>query len=130
VFAADVAEVPVVPIVLQVLGDVLGSEGDLRGGCPGAACAPVCALESAGQGFEASRRPAGAVMPGALVAAEPPASRAFAAGAVPGRGQELTEDPQVVVGEDAGGGGDEGGGWPGVQRQGVAERAPPGTIRG
>jgi hypothetical protein len=34
---ADVAEVPVVPVVLQVLRDVLGSEGDLRGWCPASA---------------------------------------------------------------------------------------------
>ncbi len=31
---ADVAQVLVVPVVLQVLGDMLRSEGDLRGGCP------------------------------------------------------------------------------------------------
>ena len=31
---AYVAEVRVVPVVLQVLGDALGSESDLRGGCP------------------------------------------------------------------------------------------------
>ena len=34
---ADVAEVLVVPVVLQVLGDVLGSEADLGGGCPASA---------------------------------------------------------------------------------------------
>ena len=34
---ADVAEVLVVPVVLQVLGDVLGSETDLGGGCPASA---------------------------------------------------------------------------------------------
>jgi len=34
---ADAAEVLVVPVVLQVLGDVLGSEGDLRGRCPASA---------------------------------------------------------------------------------------------
>ncbi len=65
-------------------------------------------------------------MPGALVAADPPASRAFAAGAVPGGGQELAEDPQVTAIEDAGGGGDEGGARPRVQRLGVAECVPPG----
>ena len=50
--AADVAEVLVMPVVLQVLGDVLGSEADLRGGCPASACAPVCALEAVHQGFQ------------------------------------------------------------------------------
>src|SRR5947208_6281702 len=94
---------------------MIGSEGDLRGGCPASACAPVGALEAAGQGFEGVPESARAVVPGALVAADPPASRAFAAGAVPGRGQELAEDPQVAVGEDAGGGGDEGGCCPSLK---------------
>ena len=60
-------------------------------------------------------------MSGALVAAKPPASRAFAAGAVPGRGQDFAEDPQVVAVEDAGGGGDERGAWARVQRR-VSQR--------
>lgn len=54
---ADVAEVLVIPVVLQVLGDVLGSEGNLRDGRPASACAPVGALESSGQGSSASRNP-------------------------------------------------------------------------
>ena len=35
--AADAAEVLVVPVVLQVLGDVPGSESELGGGCPASA---------------------------------------------------------------------------------------------
>src|ERR1039457_5259956 len=123
---ADVAEVLAVPVVLQVLGDVLGREGDLGGGCPASAGAPVCALEAVHQGFERVPESAGAVVPGALVAAEPPASRAFPAGAVPGRGQELAEGPQVAAVEDAGGGGDEAGAWVRVQRRGVADGVAPG----
>jgi len=34
---ADVAEVLAVPVVLEVLGDVLGSEPGLGGGCPATA---------------------------------------------------------------------------------------------
>ena len=34
---ADMAEVLVIPVVLQELGDVLGSESDLRGWCPASA---------------------------------------------------------------------------------------------
>src|SRR6185437_8062793 len=107
-------------------GDVLGSEGNLRDGCPASACAPVGALESSGQGLERIPEPARAVVPGALVAADPPASRVLAGSAVPGRGQELAEDPQVAAVENAGGGGDEGGGGMRVQRRGAAERVPPG----
>ena len=65
-------------------------------------------------------------MPGALVAADPPASRAFPAGAVPRRGQKVAEGPQVAAVEDVNSGGDEGGARARVQRRGVAERVAPG----
>src|SRR5260370_13563336 len=61
------------------------------------------------------------VVSGALVAAEPPAPRALAVGAVPGGRDEFAEDPQVIAVEDAGGGGDEGGARARVQRRGVAD---------
>src|SRR5208282_1686608 len=67
---------------------------------------------------------------GALVAADPPASGAFPAGAVPGRGQEFAEDSQVAAVEDADGGGDEGGAGARVQRRGIADRVPPGRGAG
>ena len=64
-------------------------------------------------------------MPGAVVAADPPASGGFPGGAVLGGRQELAEVSQAVAVEDAGGGGDEGGGRPRVQRRGVEECVPP-----